>query len=389
MKRNVLVIAGLAVLSTNAFASKARVEALNQDSVRGSEYISDSRNIFRNPAHLNTMSNYIITEWGTASTFDTQAAPRAEGGFFRETGAFNYGIYLGNNGSVLNPNLTNVTAPSAFTTPSFLRQDNAIDLFFAGDMGLQWGAKVHYAGSDDESVAGNKRENDALGIGLGIASGAFDAYVDFTIKDKSTGNTAVAGTTPVTVAGLASDEFEVKPSFIAGGSYTWNATTFFANYERNKAEQRLNNVNSTFKSDAINVGAGRIWDINPTAKVFTDAKVVLASTESPTPKLKSQRLPVTIGMEAEATSWLTLRGAVTQNFILGKEETSVGGAARERTIANSTNVSAGATLNFGKLKVDGVIGNTGGSRATGTVGQEQGVLTTDNLLTRVGVTYMF
>ncbi|MBY0412824.1 MAG: hypothetical protein K2Q18_01600 [Bdellovibrionales bacterium] len=96
MKRNVLVIAGLAVLSTNAFASKARVEALNQDSVRGSEYISDSRNIFRNPAHLNTMSNYLVTEWGTAASTDSQTAPRAEGGFFRETGSFNYGLYLGN-----------------------------------------------------------------------------------------------------------------------------------------------------------------------------------------------------------------------------------------------------------------------------------------------------
>ncbi len=30
MKRNVLVIAGLAVLSTSAFASKARIEALGQ-----------------------------------------------------------------------------------------------------------------------------------------------------------------------------------------------------------------------------------------------------------------------------------------------------------------------------------------------------------------------
>jgi hypothetical protein len=368
MKRNVLVIAGLAVLSTNAFASKARVEALNQDSVRGSEYISDSRNIFRNPAHLNTMSNYLITEWGTTTAADdSQTAPRAEGGFFREMGSFNYGLYLGNNETV------------GTTSTGFLRQDNALDLFFAGDMGLQWGAKVHYAGSKDETVVGNTRKNSAIGLGLGIASGAFDAYADVTIADKSEGRTG----------GLASDELKTKPSYLVGGSYTWNSTTFFANYEATKADQKLANVSTTVKSNAIVVGAGRTWDINPTAKVFTDAKVVLESSQTPTPKLKSQTLPLTIGMEAEATSWLTLRGAVSQNFILNNEEVAVAGVAKKRTVPNSTNVSAGATLNFGKLKVDGVIGNTGASRATGTTGQEQGVLTTDNLLTRVGVTYMF
>lgn len=386
MKRNLLVIAGLAVLSTSAFASKARMEALNQDSVRGSEYISDSRNIFRNPAHLNTMSNYLITEWGTSSATDSQTNPRAEGGFFRSTGAFNYGVYLGNNNTVLNPASNGVTVPANTVSPSFLRQDNAIDLFFAGDMGLQWGAKIHYASSKDESVAANTRENDALAIGLGVAAGGFDAYVDFTLSDKSTGNTAVAGTTPVVPAGIASDEFEVKPSFLVGGSYTWNETTFFANYEKDKAEQRLNNVSSTYKYDAIIAGAGRIWDINPTAKVFTDAKVVIASFQTTGPKLKSQTLPITIGMEAEATSWLTLRGSVSQNIILNDEEILVGTAVRERTVSNSTDVSAGATLNFGKLKVDGMIGTTS---STGTAGTETGVLSTSNLLTRVGVSYMF
>lgn len=370
MKRNVLVIAGLAVLSTNAFASKARVEALNQDSVRGSEYISDSRNIFRNPAHLNTMSNYLITEWGTTTAADdSQNAPRAEGGFFREVGAFNYGLYLGNNETRNN------------REAGFLGQDNALDLFFAGDMGLQWGAKVHYAGSKDETVAGNVRKNTAVGLGLGIASGAFDAYADVTIMDKSEGNTTAGQT--------SSAQFKTKPSFLVGGSYAWNSTTFFASYEMNKAEQKLAAGTTTNKANTINVGAGRTWDINPTAKVFTDAKLVLGTSETPSPKLKTQKIPVTIGMEAEATSWLTLRGSVSQNVILGTQETAVSGTAKKKTIPNSTDVSAGATLNFGKLKVDGVVGTTGGSRATGTTGQEQGVLTTDNLLTRVGVTYMF
>lgn len=371
MKRNVLVIAGLAVLSTNAFASKARVEALNQDSVRGSEYISDSRNVFRNPASLNTMSNYLITEWGSSTavnTADSQTAPRAEGGFFREAGAFNYGLYLGNDQTDRSRNA------------GFLPQDNALDLFFSGDMGLQWGAKVHYAGSKDETVVGNTRKNSAFGLGLGVASGAFDAYLDLTLSDKSTGRTG----------GLAADEFKTKPSYVVGGSYSMSGNTFFASYEANKTSEKITNTTSTVKDSTITAGAGRTWDVNPTAKIFTDAKLVFGSSQgaSPAPKLKTQTLPVTLGMEAEATSWLTLRGSVTQNVILNTEETSVANVAKKRTKTNTTNVAAGATLNFGKLKVDGVIGNTAASRA-GTTGTENGVLTTDNLLTRVGVTYMF
>jgi hypothetical protein len=90
-------------------------------------------------------------------------------------------------------------------------------------------------------------------------------------------------------------------------------------------------------------------------------------------------------MEADATSWLTLRGSVSQDVVLNTTKNTAG---RKSTDTNSTNVNAGATLNFGNLKVDGVVGTTGSSRAA-TTASEQGVLATDNLMTRVGVTYKF
>ncbi len=364
MKRQTLVIAGLALLSTNAFASKARVEALGQDSVRGSEYISDSRNVFRNPAVLNDTKNYLVTEWGTAAISDTSAAPRAEGGFFREAGSFAYGLYLGNsNGSdTTNRNGTN-----------FLNQTNAMDLFFAGDMGVKWGAKVHYAGSKDETGTFEKK-NSAFGLGLGLVAGSAEGYVDLTLSDKSTGATAAAA-----------HQWKQKPSFVVGGSYAWEGTTFFANYTSSKYEVTTT-ATATTKDSGINVGAGRIMEINPTARIFTDVTLKMTTNEVAAGKTKTNKLPVTLGVEAEATSWLTLRGSVAQNVILNDTKNTAG---KKSSTTNSTDVNAGATLNFGKLKVDGVIGTTGGNRGTGTVGSEQGVLATDNLLTRVGVTYMF
>ncbi|MEA9356737.1 hypothetical protein SHI21_11000 [Bacteriovorax sp. PP10] len=375
MKRNVnvLVIAGLAVLSTNAFASKARVQALGQDGNRGSEYIADSRNVFRNPAALNETKNYLVTEWGTAVNSDANNAPRAEGGFFREMGAFNYGLYLGNDGSMNTTRVAN----------GFLAQDNALDLFIAGDMGVKWGARLHYAGGKDEATtAGVNKKNTAYGIGLGVVAGAIEGYANVDISDKSEG------------AAASGDEWKLKPSYLVGGSFTWTDYTFFASYENTKAEQKLAAANTTAKTSAIVVGAGRTMEINPTARVFGDVKVSIASSEDTTGgaaagKTKTNTLPVTFGMEADATSWLTLRGAVSQNVFLN-ETKDVNG--KKKTNANQTFVNAGATLNFGKLKVDGLIGTSDAAR-NGTVsannGTNQGTLTTDNLLTKVAVSYWF
>jgi len=368
MKRNVLVIAGLAVLSTNAFASKARVQALGQDANRGSEYIADSRNVFRNPAALNETKNYLVTEWGTASNSDANNAPRAEGGFFREMGAFNYGLYLGNDGTNNATRLAN----------GFLAQDNALDLFLAGDMGVKWGARLHYAGSKDEATtAGVSKKNTAYGIGLGVVAGAIEGYANVDISDKSEG------------AAVSGDEWKLKPSYLVGGSFTWTDYTIFASYENTKAEQKLATVNTTVKTSDIVVGVGRTMEVNPTARVFGDAKVVISSDDSGTGKVKNNTLPLTVGMEADATSWLTLRGAVSQNVFLNQTKTAAG---KKITNANTTTVNAGATLNFGKLKVDGLIGTTDAAR-NGTVtannGTNQGVLTTDNLMSRVAVSYWF
>jgi hypothetical protein len=382
MKRNVLVIAGLAVLSTNAFASKARVQALGQDTQRGSEYIADSRNVFRNPAALNETKNYLITEWGSASAFDADNAPRAEGGFFREMGAFNYGLYLGNNEG--NDNRNDLVAPGV---TSFLNQDNALDLFLAGDMGMKWGARLHYAGSTDESqpaapATSFERKNTAFGLGLGVVAGAAEGYIDLDISDKSEGNSATGG--------VAADQYKLKPSYLVGGSYTMEKLTAFASYESRKAEITLAGATEEVKAQEIVVGAGHTMEINPTARIYADIKVVIAEDTDAGGKVKENTLPLTLAMEADATSWLTLRGSVGQNIFLGETKNAAG---KKTTNANSTFVNAGGTLNFGKLKVDGLIGTTPAARnAAGTDvtgNTNKGVLTTDNLMTRVAVSYWF
>jgi hypothetical protein len=124
-------------------------------------------------------------------------------------------------------------------------------------------------------------------------------------------------------------------------------------------------------------------------------------------------IPVTIGYEAKATEWLTLRGSIVQN-IWGQRDNkninnnaattgtqlnpvaqstiaSIYGGSGKATVENSTAINAGATLAFGNLSVDGLIGTTGADRAGGTttVGKKSGVLALDNLETSVAATYKF
>lgn len=391
MRTNVLVIAGLAVLSTSAFASKARMEALGQGNT--SYYLNDTRSVFLNPASLNETKNYIVTEWGKGSVGDSKSAPRAEGGFFREMGAFSYGLYLGNNPD--DARKTNTTGTTVAT--DFLDHQNSLDLVLAGDMGVKWGARVHFANSKDETTTGVNKKNSAFGLGLGVMHGDMEGYANVTLSDKSEGAT------------VTGDLWKRKPSFQVGGSYKWSGMTFFADYT-NSSEEFLKGTSSTLvkvgygtdtsdfitlgtgtatrKTSEITVGAAKVHELNPTARLVTDARLVfgdekIGGASTGNGKATETTLPLTFAVEADATSWLTLRGSISQNFILG-EDKDVNG--KKASVANSTTVNGGATLNFGKLKVDGLIGTT---KADGTENTKAGVLSTSNLLTRVGVTYNF
>jgi hypothetical protein len=380
--KNVLLITGLVVLSTNAFASKARMEALGQGTE--SYYLSDSRSVFVNPAALNETKNYIVTEWGTGAQADSATAPRAEGGFFREMGTFAYGLYLGNNG-----------AGRTATGAVFADHQNALDLFLAGDMGMKWGAKLHYANSKDETTANNTKKNSAFGLGLGASRGDLEGYLNLDLSDKSEGGS------------VAGDLWKRKPGMKLGGSYKFSGMTFFADYAATSEEITSGAASTltaaagghltastvgtiTHKTSEITFGTARIHEVSPAARIVADARIVLGTDEvggsvttTENGKVKSTKLPVTFALEADATSWLVLRGSVSQNVILGSTKSIDG---KTVTDANSAIVNGGATLNFGKLKVDGLVGTTG---TTGTAGSKTGVLSTSNLLTRVGLTYNF
>lgn len=347
MKKHIVIATGLAVLSTSAYATKARMSALGQDENYGSHYIQDTRNIFRNAAHVNTFTNYIVTEWGDDAT--------AEGGFFREHGAFNYGLYLGN-------------TIGDIDSGDFKSKQDTIDLFFGGDTGaMQWGANLHYAASKNEKTANNDGdvEHSAFGIGLGMVMGDIEGYFNYRFNDDHEGLTG----------GAADAEVE-RSIMLIGGSYSLGDMTFFASYGVTDFEPKGgDDVSET----TIELGVGRIHEVSSTSRFFVDLTFTSYKEEvdNRSDDEKRTMLPVTIGYEGDATSWLTLRGSISQNVFLGTEESG----GNKRAMDNSTAVNAGATLNFGSLMVDGMIGAGNNTDDVLSLG--------DNFMSKVAVHYWF
>ena len=142
MRKQIAIAAGLAALSTSAWATKARLQALGQDVNYGSLYYSDSRSVFKNPAYVNEYNNYVVTEWGTdtTNTADGDATPSAEGGFFKSAGSINYGFYFGNENDSANALRDGAVAEvAAFGDTLFASKDNVLEVFIGGDAGIQWG----------------------------------------------------------------------------------------------------------------------------------------------------------------------------------------------------------------------------------------------------------
>jgi len=368
MKKQLTVALGLAVLATPAFASKARLQALGED-VNGSFYVNDNRNIFLNSAHVNNHKDLVTFEWGnTAAATDATGTPRAEGGVFRAHNNMVWGLYLGSESNTSN----------GFRAASGVAEleENNIDLFVGGDAGVKWGANVTYSKSADDEANADANQS-AIRTRFGVIAGDIEGWANINVSNKA--------------EGANGNEFEGKLGYKVGAIYNMNDYRIFADYQSFDGEAKpAAGGDFDLKSNQLQVGAGRVSKLNDKASLFTRAQVTMtkqdieagaAATDS-----KSTSVPVVIGLEYDAASWLVLRSSVSQ-AIWGTQEVN----DNKSGLAETTTVNAGATLKFGELSVDGVIGNSaagaGATAADTSVGN--GNLRTDNLMSRVSMTYRF
>ena len=394
MKKQLVVALGLTVLATPAFASKARLQALGEDT-DGSFYINDNRNIFLNAAHVNNHKDFVTFETGSftgdadtandTDLADSSAAPRAEGGVFFGQGNLVYGVQLGNESA---------TADTLRAWAGVESEQNNLDLFVGGDAGVKWGANLTYGHVSETATVNN---SDVMRVRLGAVAGDVEGFANVSLKNSAADKTG--------------HEVEGKLGYQIGGSYAMNAYKVFAEYRSIKAEDKKENADAEI--GLMRVGVGRTDKLNDKATLFTKveysrnkgnietgsgscvgepcASTSDVATYNGTPlstggdDLIVTNLPIIIGLEYDAASWLVVRGSVSQSIFSDK---SIKGASNAN-LDNTTVVNLGSTLKFGEMSIDGVIGNSsnvGGDTTIASSGTN-GSLRTDNLMSRVSVSY--
>ena len=403
MKKALVLVLSFLFMS-GAFASKARLLALGDDK-DGSFFIDDFRNMFLNAAYVNNHKDQVFLEWGGtgSSNLDLDNNQKAMGGFLMSSGSLVYGLYVGNE-SDTDSLLRQTANPAAVNTVNFIPTvDNITDFFIGGEAsGIKWGANVLYSKNENEA---NKQEDDRYAVRLGVIKGDLEAFANISLGNEAKDSDGGTSSTEA--------KFDGSSGYHVGGAYRIGDFTPYVSFKDGSWDNINNDIKTEGTFTEIKVGVGHTKEITSTMIVFSrlnyfseDVELKYASLPS---SAKITRIPLTFGIEASATSWLTLRGSVSAN-LHGKRKTqnltTPGNAttiallraryngsqvgAKDETIQNSTVVSAGATLNFGKLSVDGMIGNAGpDGDASGATGNNVGTLSLDRLMTRVAMTYSF
>lgn len=397
MKRQLTVALGLAVIATPAFATKARLEALGEDNF-GSYYINDNRNIFLNPARINENKDFVTYEFGAAGSSiaaaDSAANPRAVGGFAKSHGNMVYGLHFGDSSPSTGQvrNLSN--GPAALNGTSNLQERQGWDLHVGGDAGMKWGASVTYESFSEGtqgSAAGDRLSSEGLRLRGGVLMGDLDVFAHVSLANKAND--------------YVGNSVEGDMGLFLGAGYMLNNYKLFADYRMVGAEYRgtaLAALGQTGKEDIdtgiLRLGAARQERLNDRATLFAKAMVVRTTVEDDgvatagaAGDVTEYVVPLTVGLEYAATSWLDLRASVVQNVWSDQEIDPKAGKKFSQNVA-ATSVRAGASLKFGEFSVDGLISTdndgTGAGNTVDTTGGN-GALRTDSLMTRVAMIYRF
>jgi hypothetical protein len=410
--KKIIIAISLLGLSSGAYATKARLLGMSQNS-DDPYFVEDSRSIFLNAAYANNFANSVTTEWGTAGTgysngasgsgLDTNASPKAMGGFLKKSGNYVYGVHLGNEsntGALLRAAASDAdyaVGASLAASDQLADADNVLDLFFAGESGsLKWGFNLLHASSKNETQAGtgnNESTSDNLAARVGVLASDWEAYANVSIKGeaerKNTTNAA---------------KFDGKLGLHVGGAYNMGASRIIAAYKSLSWDQRFTTVVTAAKYNEMQFGWGHTKEVSSDTKIYTNVSYKMTKVEASyvtnPAEMTHTIVPLTVGFETKANDWLMWRGGMSTNVTGNVKEkglsdhfsnafrlalggnfqtkgTSSGTTELEYSIPNSTTVSGGASLTFGKLSLDGMVGATAGR------------LRLDNLLTRVAASYWF
>lgn len=360
-----LLTLAIVLASTSAFATRARITALGN-----AAHLTDAATVYNKPADMFTVSDSLTIESGKTNIVPGADAVNAgaEALMIRSHGDAKWALSLGHDDVKVYGQRADAGAA--------LGQQNPFEISYgmkAGDMA--WAATLGYSNFNNKKA--EIKEN-TMGLKFGAATSTWDATIDLGLANKITSGTAAT-----------EEEFKGKSNVAVRGGF-WVASDMYVygdvdmgGYEVTAAGTVVSEIKTTdITVGAINTvkseGNEFFWGAGLTSTQSKESK----GTED---KETSLSLPLIIGVEANASSWLTLRGSVQQNVLIQNEKTETATATVTEFSpgANSTTFAAGAGLKLGKLALDGSLLAVTGSNPSG---QE---VNADDLLGTVGLTYAF
>lgn len=374
---NKLILIAAALLSAgSAFASKARVDALQAPAS-----LKDTFDIITKPDQALLYGDAMVLESGTAGNQgarpSTGTYASAHGGFIRKGDNSAWALYFGNK------------TPSAHTyrtqMGTYLDLENALNAIYATNMGdMSVGAGLFYAKSarkpDTAAVATPKASQDAMGLYFSAESKAgWDAAFSLGLGnnakyDDGTGENKMTGKTTYKLSGgYKMNSLYYYASMSAAGAKTEDSTAATTG-DRSDSGMALG-VEDVHTKDGVMFAYGASYN---TATYKEDATGG-TSLGTGIAKIEKNFLKLYAAVEADANSWLALRGSISQNVLMASTKASTSaGVASNIDNGDSTTVAGGATLKFGKASLDGTL-------ATAT----SGVFGTNDFLASTAFTYNF
>jgi len=370
-----LLVIAVALATVNAQANTARLTALGN-----SPHLIDVQTVYTNPSDIFSLGgDYVSFEAGNSNTGAAAQGlgTSAKGMIVRSMGDAKMGLALGNRSTGLR---SLAAGQAVLATPAGLQvgQQNPVEFTYGAKSGdMAWAGTLVYSNHNNKVT---EFKESTMGIRLGARTGMWDAALRLGLAD--------------TVESLAAGKYTGTMNAILTGGYNMDSLYLFGTLANAgyKWENAASVDQAKYTRTQITVGALSKMKKDGTEVFYSAA---LTSTEAKNDdsvgttgtKTSTLALPLAIGVEAEANSWLTVRGSVTQNLTLinnSKVTPQAGGAATtDLAPGNDTlTFAAGLGLKLNKITVDASLFQVNGNGTNSNV-------TTDNLLANVGMSYWY
>lgn len=364
--KKLIVVAAAVLAGSPAFASKARVNALGN-----SRQLVDVQYTFERPYLIHNIGELATIEWGAKGE---GANPHAEGGFFKKADDSVYGLYFGRKSADFSAVIQKANAaPLSFTV---LEEQNPINVFYGMKSGdLSWGATLKYSNGKNDA---SDRKVSTMGLAAGVTNGVWEAELVLGLVGKSEETVATNSRT-----------VESKGNTKIGFGYNLNDTMHaYVDYKTVKIEgdtAAAAGVEATVEKTDMNLGFINTVVKNDDVNFFYGVAYSSSNTKDTE---ETSTLPVWMGIEANATSWMVMRASLQQNVLINTVTTKVANTPDSKADLDSIAFNVGAGIKLGKGMLD-VSFNKDNAGAAANAGKGEFNYAAGGFLTQAAYTYNF